>query len=370
MSVNNESITPRRLGVVMAGGSGERFWPLSTASRPKQLLCLTDPQRTMIQEAVDRLLPVVGPDGVYVSTTVPLAEPIGSAGVVPKGHILAEPLRRNTLGALVWVVASLLASGEKHASVAIVTADHAIGDAVRFSETIQACLSAAESTGGLVTIGVTPVRPETGYGYIERDESDAVALPNERVAHAARSFREKPDEATARSYVESGRFLWNAGMFFFTIDGFRRSLAATQPAAAEILETVAQRLAEGDRTGAEKSFAELESISFDYAVMERAERVHVVESDFPWDDVGAWDALERTLGTNDGGNVVVGPAAVMDSKGCVVYNDAGHVAVGICGLEDVVVVVTDSGVLVCRKEDVQRVREIGRSAIAAISPSA
>ena len=352
----------RRLAVVMAGGSGERFWPLSTAERPKQLLNLTSPDRTMIEEAVDRVRPVVGEDA-FISTTTALAGPIGRAGVVPDDHILAEPLRRNTLGALVWVVASLLARGIEDASVAILTADHAIGETERFAETVRASLEAAERTGGLVTIGVVPDRPETGYGYVERADEDAVALDSGRTAHAARSFREKPDAATAEGYVSSGRFLWNAGMFFFTVAGFRAALAEAQPGAAAILGEVAERLRAGDEAGAEMAFAGLESISFDYAVMERAETVHVVESDFPWDDVGAWDALERTLGTDEGGNVVVGPAATLDASGCVVYNDAPGVAVGVCGLTDVVVVVTASGVLVCPKGDVQRVREVGRAAV-------
>ncbi len=349
----------------MAGGSGERFWPLSTAERPKQLLRLTHPEQTMIEEAVSRLEPVVGKDGVFISTTTALAGPIGNAGVVADDHILAEPLRRNTLGALVWTVASLMAHGEADATVAILTADHAIGEVDRFRGTVEASLEAAEATGGLVTIGVTPDRPETGYGYVERDESSPVALGSGRVAHAVSAFKEKPDAATAETYVASGRFLWNAGMFFFTLTGFRAALAATRPEAAATLDTVAARLAEDDSHGAEEAFAGLESISFDYAVMERAETVHVVESDFPWDDVGAWDALERTLGTNDDGNVVVGKAAALDTKGCVVYNDSSDLAVGVCGLENVVVVVTATGVLVCRKDDVQRVREIGRAALQA-----
>ena len=356
----------RRLAVVMAGGSGERFWPLSTPERPKQLLRLTRPDRTMIEEAVERLQPIVGETGVYLSTTVALAGPMGAAGVVPEANILAEPLRRNTLGALVWVVAALVARGETEATVAVVTADHAIGETARFAATVEAAMDAAEATGGLVTIGVTPDRPETGYGYIERAEEGRLDLASGRTAHAARSFREKPDAATAEEYVAAGRFLWNAGMFFFTVAGFRASLAATQPSAAEILETVAHRLAEGDAKGAETAFAGLESISFDYAVMERAETVHVVESDFPWDDVGAWDALERTLGTDAAGNVVVGPAAALDTKGCVVYNDNPGLAVGVVGLENVVVVVTESGVLVCPKGDVQRVREVGRAAVAKV----
>jgi len=349
----------------MAGGSGERFWPLSTATRPKQLLRLTNPDRTMIEEAVDRLVPIVGTDGVFISTTIPLAGPIGAAGVVDESRILAEPLRRNTLGALVWVVASLVARGETEASVGIVTADHAIGDPDRFAGTIRAALEAAELTGGLVTIGVTPDRPEIGYGYIERSD-EAVSLSSGRQAYAARSFREKPDAATAKQYVEAGTFLWNAGMFFFTVPGFRNSLAAVQPEASRILDEVASLIAKGDAEGAADRFAGLESISFDYAVMEKADTVHVVESDFPWDDVGAWDALERTLGTDGEGNVLVGPAAALDAKGCVVYNDTS-LAVGVCGVENIVVVVTATGILVCPKDDVQRVREIGRAAQAASS---
>ncbi len=350
-----------RVAIVMAGGSGERFWPLSTPSRPKQLLNLTSPDRTMIEEAVDRLVPVVGAENVYISTTKPLAGPIAAANVVAEDRILAEPLRRNTLGALVWIVASLVARGGEEASVAVVTADHAIGEPARFGATLAAALETAESTGGLVTIGVTPDRPETGYGYVERDESRPVELSGSRAAHGVASFKEKPDAATAQEYVAAGRFLWNAGMFFFTVAGFRAALAQTQPSASSILEEVAAKLKEGDEDGAEAAFAGLESISFDYAVMERAETVHVVESDFPWDDVGAWDALERTRESDAAGNVVVN-AAALDTKGCVVYNET-DLAVGVCGVEGVVVVVTPDGVLVCRKEDVQRVREIGRAAV-------
>jgi mannose-1-phosphate guanylyltransferase len=360
----------RRIAVVMAGGSGERFWPVSTPTRPKQLLRLTGTERTMIEEAVYRLVPLVGQAAVYVSTTAELARPIAQSGVVEPEQILAEPLRRNTLGALVWVVASLLARGESVATVAIVTADHAIGEVDRFSATVGAAMDAAELTGGLVTIGVTPNRPETGYGYVERNESNGVALPGGRLAYAARSFREKPDLQTAELYVRSGRFLWNAGMFFFTVDGFRKALSAAQPEAAAVLDAVARHLSIDDLEGAKENFARLESISFDYAVMEKAETVHVVPSDFPWDDVGAWDAIARTIPGDEGGNVLVGPAAAIDSQRCVVYNDSSEIAVGICGLEDVVVVVTEKGVLVCRKDDVQRVRDIGRAAQAALSKDA
>lgn len=351
----------KRIGIVMAGGSGERFWPVSSERRPKQMLRLTQPDQTMLEEAVERIRPAV--DAVRISTSLSLEEAIRSSRAVPQEDVLAEPARRNTLGALVWVVANLIARDESDAVVAIVTTDHAIGEPERFRQTVAAAFEAAERSGGLVTLGVPPERPETGYGYIERDHEAHLPLASGRRAHVARSFREKPDLETAQRYLATGRFLWNSGMFFFTVEGFRKALAATQPTAAEILEAIAACLARNDFEAARDAFARLESISFDYAVMERAEQVHVIETDFPWDDVGAWDALERTLSTDPEGNVLVGPAVALESKGCVIYNDAPNVAIGVYGLEDVVVVLTDSGLLVCRKEDAQRVREISRAAL-------
>lgn len=326
------------------------------------MLRLTRPDRTMLEEAVERLAPAV--DKVHISTSQALAELLSGAGVVSPEDVLAEPEKRNTLGALVWVVAALVARGDAGATVAVVTADHAIGEPDRFRDVVRAALEAAETTGGLVTIGVPPDRPETGYGYIERS-SEALDLPSGGRAYMASGFREKPDPELAQNYLESGNFLWNAGMFFFTVPGFRAALAKAQPEAATILDEVADDLAQGG--DGRSAFARLNSISFDYAVMEKADAVHVVESDFPWDDVGAWDSLDRTKPLDPAGNVIEGPAAVLDAQNCVVVNDSG-LPVGVCGVENVVVVVTEHGVLVCRKEDAQRVREVGRAARAAIQP--
>lgn len=341
----------------MAGGSGERFWPLSRPDRPKQLLKLTSPTETMLEEAVNRIRPLVGPENVHVATSAALQETIRGAGVVEDMRVLAEPMRRNTLGCLVWVAASLLASGDEDASVAVLTADHKIDEPEMFRVTVGAALSVAEATGGLVTIGIKPDRPETGYGYIEYDP-DATTEADGRTAYRSRSFREKPDLATAKQFVEAGNFLWNAGMFFYTVQGFLRELAKAQPVAHAITLAITEKLKAKDEAGAVAEFEKLPNLSIDYALMEKAEMVYVVPSDFPWDDVGAWDSLERSLGNDETENVRQGAVTAVDARGNIVVNDRPGTVVGLVGVEGLIVVVTEDAVLVCPKDQAQRVKEI------------
>lgn len=349
--------SPDRIAVIMAGGSGERFWPLSRPDRPKQLLKLTSPDETMLEEAVNRISPLVGDDNVYVATSSTLHETIRGADVVPEVRVLAEPLRRNTLGCLVWVAASLLANDDHGVSVAVLTADHKINEPEKFRKTVEMALETAERTGGLVTIGIRPDRPETGYGYVEYDPERTERV-GDREAYASRSFREKPDLATAESFVSSGNFLWNAGMFFYTLDGFLRELEQAQPEAYAVTLRIAEHLKANDNEAAVSAFEELPNLSIDYALMEKAKSVFVVPSDFPWDDVGAWDSLERSLGADDTENVRQGSSTIVDGRGNIVVNDRPGTNVGIVGLNDIIVVVTEDAVLVCPKSDAQRVKEI------------
>lgn len=338
----------------MAGGSGERFWPLSRADRPKQLLRLSSPTATMLEEAVERITPLCGADHAFVSTSAKLAPHIIAAGVVPEAQVLAEPLKRNTLGALVWSVAELLAKGfGDDTSVAILTADHRIAPPAAFRACVEDALAIAEKEGGLVTIGIRPDRPETGYGYIEADHEEKRG-PGFR----AKSFREKPDLETAKHFVEAGTFLWNSGMFFFTIGGFRTALTETQPDAAAILDRIAASLSEGDRAAATSHFQGLKNESIDYAVMERASKVSVVPSRFDWDDLGAWDALERSMPLDNAGNVDEGRTILIDASGSVVYNEVPDKTVAVLGMNDVIVVCTHDAVLVCPKSEAQRVKQI------------
>lgn len=340
----------------MAGGLGERFWPLSTPDKPKQLLNLTHPDQSLLEEAITRIDGAV--DQVWVVASRELLGPVASSGLLHKEFVLAEPARRNTLGCLIWLVANLIArhpNDWQQISCAILTADHRIGEPDLFRATVQQALSTAEETGGMVTIGIRPDRPETGYGYIH--------ISGEGVSKA-KSFREKPNLSTAESYLESGDYRWNSGMFFFTLGGFLAELAAHQPLAHQTLQLVAQALATGDVTQAEEAFNRLESQSVDIALMEKSNNVWVVPGNFPWDDVGSWDALERSFPQDDRGNTLRGKAILHQCSGNIVVNESSKLQVGVLGMENVVVVVTDDAVLVCAKDHVQDVKKIAAEAAA------
>ncbi len=340
----------------MAGGSGERFWPLSKPGRPKQLLKLTHPDETMLEEAVKRIQPLVGDGNVYVATGRSLRQPIEESRIVPTSNVIAEPLKRNTLGALTWVAAVMLAQDSGPVTLGIVTADHKIGDPERFRKVVETAMTVAEAGGGLGTIGIVPDRPETGYGYIEVDPAPLDS--NGRKYFKGRSFREKPSLATAEEFVKAGNFYWNGGMFFWTLDGFMSELEHAHPDAHTATLKMAEALRKGDEAAAEHVFEALPNLSIDYALMERAKNVFVVPSDFPWDDVGAWDALERSMEPNEQGNVIQGNVIAIDTSGCILYNEDPDAVLSVLNVEGLIVVSTPGAVLVCRKEDAQRVKEI------------
>lgn len=342
------------IAFIMAGGVGERFWPLSRARRPKQLLRLGSRDQTLLEEAVERIEPLVGRENIFVATGRALAAPVAEAGCVPSSNVLAEPAKRNTLGCLCWVAANELAAGREDSAQAILTADHKIGDPSAFRTAVAAALATARETGGLVTLGIRPTRPETGYGYIELDATAPLATGARRVA----TFREKPDADAAREYVDSGRFLWNSGMFFWTLQGFLGELERTQPEAYATTLGMADRLRAGDVEGAAALFEALPAISIDYAVMERAAQVWVHEAGFAWDDLGAWDSLGRSLGTDADGNTAVGDVLAIDCRNTTLVNDQKGPLLAAVGVEDLAVVTTPDAILVVPNKDAQRVREI------------
>jgi mannose-1-phosphate guanylyltransferase len=341
-----------RVAVIMAGGSGERFWPLSRKLRPKQLLRLTDPNKTMLQEAVDRIAPLVGLANVYIATATHLEEPIRAAKIVPDSNVIAEPDKRNTLGCLAWVAAQFKARGMDDISVAILTADHVIENPETFRRTVDKGLDLAESTNGLVTMGVTPTRPETGYGYIESGTN-----LNEFAKSVVR-YREKPDLATAQEFVEAGNFYWNSGMFLWTQGAFYKELSDTQPETVQLISKMADAIKAGDREKALEDFRNIPNISIDYALMEKASQVYVVHAEFPWDDVGAFDSLFRTMPKDENGNVILGNVACTDCTGCIFYNESTKGALTAVGLTNMILVQTDDVVLAAPACDAQRVKEL------------
>lgn len=338
----------------MAGGSGERFWPVSTPERPKQFLNLNSPETNLLQDAVARIEPLIDLGNVYIATGEHLVQPTRDALLaLPARNVWAEPCKRNTAGCLVWAAANALATipnAKDVVSMAVLTADHRIEPAQAFRETVAAALNLAESSGGLVTIGIKPTRPETGYGYIEVGTETAGGFTVER-------FREKPDLQTAELFLESGNFLWNSGMFFWTLRAFLDEMASAQPEMSVAIESIAGALAAGDHAQAVWIFETLPSLPIDIALMEKSDKVYVVPAQFEWDDLGAWDAIARTYPADENGNVGKGEVRWLDSQNCVAYIEKGEVRLNLLGLEDMVVVVSGNELVVCPKSRAQDVKK-------------
>jgi len=352
----------QRIAVIMAGGSGERFWPLSRHNRPKQLLNLTQPNQTMLGEAIHRLQPLIPPENIYVITGNHLLQPIRDAGVgLPPENILAEPCKRNTSGCLAYAAAHLIATrgAPETLSVAVVTADHLIRDEALFRDTVATALDTVEHEPVLATHGIVPTRPETGYGYIEMKNPTTPTQPDRPIpVYDVAAFHEKPDRETAQKFLDSGKYLWNSGMFFWRLDTFLTELDHAQPTLAQATRHMARSLAEHDTHATKKTFETIENLSIDYALMERAKRVVVVQARYPWDDVGALTSLERTRQPDPNGNIAEGDPVLIDTHNSIVVNEAGpeNIAVSVVGMHNVAVIVTRDGVLVIPKDRAQDVR--------------
>ena len=358
-----------RIGVIMAGGIGERFWPVSRPDRPKQLLPLGPSSRTLLEDTVHRLGDLVDRKRLMVVTSRILREPIIDAGIpLDDDQIIAEPMKRNTLGAVAWATALALGRNglsPEDATLAFIPADQYVGDIETFRADLGTALAAAEQLDALVTIGIEPTRPETGYGYIEVEdrivEAPGVPGAKERLRPVER-FREKPNAETAEEFFASGRFLWNGGMFLWRVSTFMAELEHADPEIADIVRRMTQAVSDGDEAGAERLFAELPNLSVDYALMEHSRRVLVVRAGFPWDDVGAWDAWRRVTDCDEQGNAMHGRPLLIDCDDCSVYNEPGQeqMFVAVVGMERVIVAVAEDGLLVAPLDRAQQVREVVR----------
>lgn len=350
--------------VVMAGGSGERFWPLSRQGYPKQLLPLLSGKPVLI-EAVELLQPLISLSSIWIATSASLIDVVKNALTNhPSLHIIGEPLRRNTTGCLVFAAANILAKyGDEalHSVMAVTTADHFIANGKRFRETLESVIHTAYHHDALLTIGIKPTRAETGYGYIDVSSQQAVIGQHQTKVYPVNRFVEKPDTENAQAYVSSGQYYWNSGMFFWKISTFLRELQSSLPIAVDVVYQLRDAIKSKENAETISSiFSMLPNISIDYALMEKSNCVKMAVGDFGWDDIGAWDAVSRLQKVNELGNYAKGDPVIVDCSNVTVINDPGakNMAVGAVGLQDIIIVTTKDGVLVCHRDRAQDVKQI------------
>jgi mannose-1-phosphate guanylyltransferase len=354
-----------RVAVVMAGGSGERFWPLSRRSTPKQLLPLTESGQTLLQESVERIAGVIPPERVFIITSAQIRDAAAAACSVPDENVLAEPCKRNTAGCLAFAASHIMARFNVPAdqiTMSVLTADHRIGDAAAFCDCVRAALETVESQPALGVIGIAPTRPETGYGYIELpgDAAPALISPKGVGVYPVLRFHEKPDAAKAAEFVASGRYLWNSGMFFWTLSTFLAELGHASPGHAAAVESMTAALHDHDTARVDAEFTALTNISIDYALMEKARNIVMARGDFEWEDIGSWEAVGRIFPRDEEGNVVSGDAVLVDTRDSIVFKTPGaaDITVATLGLDNMVVVVVGDAVLVMPRDRAQDVRGI------------
>lgn len=339
--------------VIMAGGQGTRFWPRSRRKRPKQLLDIVGSE-SMIRQTVDRLDPLIKPEDVYVVTGKEhVEELIGHIPHVPSENIIAEPIGRNT-APCIGLAAMRLRRIYPEGVMAVLPADHVILDKEGFLETLRFAGDLAKSGDYIITLGMKPDRPETGYGYIKQGP---VVRGQGSGVYKVERFVEKPDKDTAEEYVKSGEYLWNAGMFVFKVSTILRAIEKYMPNLYIGLLRMEPALGTDSQEKAlSEVYGELPSVSIDYGVMEKADNVLVIPSTFGWNDVGSWTAIDDLLPRDEHGVVAHAEHISIDTKDCIVYSPKKLVAT--IGVSNLIVVETEDALLICHKSRAQDVKKV------------
>ena len=340
-------MTPVLIPIILAGGKGERFWPLSRREHPKQFLSLDGSGVSLLQGTADRLLSIAqGWENLWIITASHLADGVRQQlPHLPEANLLVEPEGRDTAPAVAWATLEVAKRYGESAVVGFFPADHWIDDRPQFGQTLKAGVALAQEQGAIVTLGIQPAYPATGYGYIEQGEP--VGTFADQPAYKVARFTEKPDLATAQEFVASGRFSWNGGIFIFQSGVGLQELKTHAP---EVINPLTE--------SGVAAYPSLAKISIDYALMEKTQRACVLPVHFGWDDLGDWNALARLLEQDEQGNVAIGSHETLDSTGCVVYNDRAGEAIVTLGLEDVVIVRAGNATLVAHKSRTQDIKTV------------
>lgn len=342
--------------VIMAGGSGTRFWPLSRRNRPKQFLPITS-SKTMLEETVDRLTPLIPPDRIFTIAGKNHTRQIEKlAPGIPRSNLLVEPLARNTAPSLILATASVY-HRDPDAVVAALPADHLIRDSGRFRSILGAAAAAAARQDRIITFGVPPTYPATGYGYIRFNRENADPVEGQPVFEVL-EFKEKPDADTALAFLRDGAYYWNSGIFLWKASIFARKLQRFAPEMFRFWEEMLRALELEDGPALTDIFQRIPGISIDYALMEKAEGIGMCEGNFGWSDVGSWASLSDFWKGDSKNNAVRGKSLILDSENCLVFNPDGMTA--LIGVKDLIVVNTGDALLICRRDRDQDVKTVVR----------
>ena len=342
--------------VIMAGGIGSRFWPMSTPQCPKQFVDVLGCGRTFIQLTVDRFKGVVPAENVWVVTSETYRDIVAEQlPDIPKGNILLEPCRRNTAPCIAYVSWRIKLKDPK-ANIVVSPSDHLVLNVPEFQRVISSALQYASETDAIVTLGMKPTRPETGYGYIQTDLS--AACERNKEIFRVDAFKEKPDLKTAQEYVKKNNMLWNAGIFIWNINTIINALRVYAPQINGIFEGMQNVLGTKDEQAAiRERFPQCENISIDYAILEKADEIYCFPASFGWSDLGTWGSLRENTVQDAGGNAVIGSnVKLYETKNCVVHV-AQERRVVVQGLDGYIVAEKDNTLLICKLSEEQRIKE-------------
>ena len=343
--------------VIMAGGIGSRFWPMSTQECPKQFIDPLASGRTLIQQTADRFTDICPAENIWVVTSSSYADIVRKQlPQMQPDHILCEPCRRNTAPCIAYVSWRIKCQNPK-ATVLVTPSDHIVTGVAEFKRVAKAALAFAAETDGILTLGMQPTRPETGYGYIQADLSAPCA--RQREIYRVDAFHEKPDLTTAERYIRQKSYFWNAGIFVFRVSTIVNELRIYAPEINRIFEDLAPVYGTPDEQAAiDEKFPLCPSISIEYAIMEKADDVYVFPANFGWSDLGTWGSLSQQLQADANGNTIVGQnVQLFESHDCVVHT-VGEQRVILQGLDGYIVAEHDGALLICKRSEEQRITKL------------
>jgi len=342
----------QKTALIMAGGRGERFWPKSRKSLPKQFLSLTNDGKTMIQLTVERILPLVALEDIYVATNKDYKDLVlEQLPGIPEENILCEPIGKNT-APCIGLGAIHISKKYDDAIMMVLASDHLIKYNSMFINTLTSASTVAEEEENLVTIGITPDYPETGYGYIKFNSNSAYGQ-----AYEVERFVEKPSTELAKEYLASEEYLWNSGMFVWKISSILKNIQEFLPEMYTGLMNISQVIGTSKEDDVlVKEFTNFTSVSIDYGIMEKAKHIYILPGTFGWDDVGSWLAIERIQRTNELGNIVNGNIVTIDSRDCII--EGGKKLIAAVGLKNLVIVDTEDATLICDKQSTADIKKV------------